>query len=213
MSQPERHQSELEAEHRGKAEPRVYRYVIVHHGGFAPCFDGGLCTLACCKPAIRRTAKLGDWVLGFAPRSRGEARLLYSMRVGRIVDFATYSTDPAYAGRRDNIWRTNGRGGFRHVGPKGLHDDAEAKKRDLGGANVLVADRYWDFGPEGLDLNAAVGADRAHRLWFSGRGHKVNGPLPGDLDSFLAAINERRSQEQARGRAGTHRRQWATRHC
>jgi hypothetical protein len=191
--------------------PRVFRYVVVHNGGFAPCFDHGICTLACCKPAIRRTAKVGEWVLGFAPRRQGEARLLYAMRVAQVIGFASYAVDPTFADRTDNIWQPDGRGGFRHAGSHDLHRTDEARKRDLSGVNVLIADRFWDFGPHGLDLNAAVGSDIARRLWFSGRGHKVSGLVAGDLEALTSAIGGRGSRVGKR--AAKRRSQDSAGHC
>ena len=67
--------------------PRVFRYVLKHDHGFAPCFDDGVCTLGCCKPNIRRSAVVGDWILGFAPRKKGNARLLFVMQVGEVLGF------------------------------------------------------------------------------------------------------------------------------
>ena len=67
--------------------PRVFRYVLNMTTGFAPCFDDGVCTLGCCKPNIRRSAVVGDWILGFAPRKKGNARLLFVMQVGEVLGF------------------------------------------------------------------------------------------------------------------------------
>jgi hypothetical protein len=169
--------------------PKVFRYIVAHNSGFAPCFDAGICSLACCKPNIRRTATVGDWVLGFAPRRQGEARLLYMMRVGTKLDFSSYARDRRFHRRQDNIWHPNAAGGFRRMPARGVHDTPEAKARDLRGRYVLVADKFRDFGTDGLDLCAAVGTDIARRLWYSGRGHKVNGLLPGDLRALLAALD------------------------
>src|SRR5947209_17026129 len=95
--------------------PRVFRYVLVYDTGFAPCYNDGICTLACCKPRIRRSAAVGDWVLGFASRPRGEARLLYAMRTSEVLNFNCYAVDPRFADRWDNIYVPGSRGGFRRV--------------------------------------------------------------------------------------------------
>ncbi|MBC6697349.1 Nmad2 family putative nucleotide modification protein [Hymenobacter puniceus] len=42
----------------------LYSYVLRFDTGDAPNPYGGVCTLAVCKPAIRRTAQIGDWILG-----------------------------------------------------------------------------------------------------------------------------------------------------
>jgi hypothetical protein len=174
----------------GAREPSVYRYVMPHHEGFAPCFDDRTCTLACCKPGIRRTARPGDWVLGFAPRKSGDARLCYAMRVAEVVDFASYAADPRFKDRHDNIWQPDAGGNFRHVASHDIHDTPANRETDLSGRNVLIADSYKDFGKEGLDLRAAVGDDIALRLWYPGRGHKTAGLQPGDLDAFIRMFDE-----------------------
>jgi hypothetical protein len=38
----------------------IFVYVVKHDGGFAPNPFHGFCTLACCKPKIRKGAKEGD---------------------------------------------------------------------------------------------------------------------------------------------------------
>jgi len=35
---------------------KVYSYIVAYDSGFAPNPFHGICTLACCKPTIRRTA-------------------------------------------------------------------------------------------------------------------------------------------------------------
>ena len=42
----------------------MFSYVIEHDLGFAPNPFHGACTLACCKPVIRKRAQLGDYILG-----------------------------------------------------------------------------------------------------------------------------------------------------
>ena len=41
---------------------KLYSYIITRDYGFAPNPYGGMCTLATCKPVIRRKAQIGDWV-------------------------------------------------------------------------------------------------------------------------------------------------------
>ena len=42
----------------------IYSYVLRTDDGAAPNPLWGTCTLTICKPVIRRTAKVGDWVIG-----------------------------------------------------------------------------------------------------------------------------------------------------
>jgi Nucleotide modification associated domain 2 len=53
---------------------KVYSYVIEHDLEFAPNPFHGTCTLACCKPDIRKKAVEGDYILGTGavkPKLRG----------------------------------------------------------------------------------------------------------------------------------------------
>ena len=59
---------------------RLFTYIIVHDTGFAPNPFWRYCTLACCKPVIRRTAAKGDWIVGISPKNSGN-RLIYAMKV------------------------------------------------------------------------------------------------------------------------------------
>ena len=43
---------------------RLYSYVLRFDDGAAPNPFWQTCTLAICKPAIRRTSRIGDWVIG-----------------------------------------------------------------------------------------------------------------------------------------------------
>ncbi len=47
---------------------RLFSYTIPIDGA-APNPFHGMCSLAICKPAIRRTASSGDWIVGLGPRN------------------------------------------------------------------------------------------------------------------------------------------------
>ena len=56
---------------------RLFTYVIPNDAGFAPNSFHGVLTLNCCKPDIRRTARVGDWVAAnTAANSPADRRLL-----------------------------------------------------------------------------------------------------------------------------------------
>jgi hypothetical protein len=78
---------------------RIYAYVLKVDSGFAPNPFHGWCTLACCKPAIRRTARRGDWVVGITPRAQGN-RIAYAMRVDESLTFEECWSDPRFRAKR-----------------------------------------------------------------------------------------------------------------
>ncbi len=63
----------------------LFSYCIPYDDGAAPNPFWGLCTLAICKPGIRRVAKEGDWVVGTgsvnSPAGDASGKVVYAMRV------------------------------------------------------------------------------------------------------------------------------------
>ncbi|NUB13138.1 hypothetical protein GAY28_10670 [Azospirillum brasilense] len=172
-----------------KRAPRAYRYVVRYNDGFAPCFEAGYCTLACCKPKIRCTAAVGDWVFGFAPRSGGRPMLLYAMQIAEPLSFAQFAQDPRFQGRRDNIYRATESGYCWTRNRWNDHDDPALQRKDIAGRQVLVADRWWHFGPTGVDLSVMLDPAIAGRLWYRTQGHKFRGLAPGDLEAVVAFLD------------------------
>ena len=52
-------------------QPDLFSYTVDTDSGFAPNPFGGICTLACCKPKIRQSANVQDWVIGTTPSPKG----------------------------------------------------------------------------------------------------------------------------------------------
>ncbi|MCL4526309.1 MAG: hypothetical protein M1492_07420 [Gammaproteobacteria bacterium] len=148
---------------------RIHSYVVRYDSGFAPNPFYGYCTLATCKPNIRRSAGIGDWVVGSGSNDRTVRRgghLVYAMRVTEAMTFDEYSVDPRFEYKKpyrngsrkqscgDNIysraapgaaWRQ--RDSF-HSRPNGaLNPDHVA--RDTGVNRVLISDDFLYFGGEG----------------------------------------------------------------
>lgn len=136
-------------------EPRIFRYIVRYDAGTAPNPYDGHCTLSICKPRIRRTARVGDWIVGFRSRRRGE--VIYAMQVGESITFADYWRDARFRSRRpdemdvptDNIYRpvqSHGETANDYEWVKNNVHGLEAKTKDLSGQRALVANRFWYFG-------------------------------------------------------------------
>jgi len=162
---------------------QVFSYVVVHDTGFSPNPFHGFLTLACCKPQIRKTAGVGDIIVGMSSRSE---RIIYATQVAEAISFDEYWADPRFLDRRpimnspeivfragDNIYEPIA-GGHRqlpsfHSNPDGS-EDAGLKQTDLSANRVLVGERFTYWGrsgpalPEEL-LFLAVG--RGHRCKFT----------------------------------------------
>src|ERR1700722_9311751 len=80
---------------------RVYIYVVTRDFGFAPNPFHGCCTLAACKPQIRKKARVDDWVIGMGgSRLKAIGRCVYEMRVTATLSFNDYWAIEEYFDKR-----------------------------------------------------------------------------------------------------------------
>ncbi len=83
---------------------RLFSYVVARDYGFAPNPFYGVCTLATCKPDIRKVASVGDWVIGTGSSRRNKRGfLVYAMRVTEIMTFNEYWEDERFYRKRPNL--------------------------------------------------------------------------------------------------------------
>lgn len=141
---------------------RVFSYLVSRDWGFAPNPFYGFCTLACCKPTIRRVAKVGDLIIGCGTKkNEQEGRLIFAMRVTEKMTFAEYWNDPRFRRKRpilgksklafygDNIYRPTAAGFEQLHSHHSLADgsvNAHNRDKDTGSNNVLVSEEYVYFG-------------------------------------------------------------------
>lgn len=66
-------------------------YVVDRDYGFAPNPFHGYCTLATCKPRIRKVARVEDWVIGMGgSRLKATGRCIFAMRVTEKLTYNDY---------------------------------------------------------------------------------------------------------------------------
>ena len=175
---------------------KIYSYVVTHDTGFSPNPFWGCCTLADCKPAIRRTANIGYWVVGLSPKSDGN-RIVYAMQIEKIVSFAYYYCDSRFAPKipdystgkivnkcGDNIYRPLPNGDcqqLQSMHSNGTNENPKTKTHALGGKNVLIANTFYYFGSRPLDLPKKLNDLKV------GRAHKCRFP-PDVVSAFTAFI-------------------------
>lgn len=138
--------------------------------GFAPNPFWGFLTLACCKPDIRRKAKVGDWIVGLTPKALGN-RIVYCMRVDERMTFDDYWSDQRFWQKRprqgsevrdrrgDNIYEPLPGDGFRQLPSmhsNGARENEGNKEHDLKGVQVLVSETFAYFGSRALPLPPAL---------------------------------------------------------
>jgi hypothetical protein len=111
---------------------KLSTYIVRADSGFSPNPFGRYCTLACCKPTVRRCTESGDVIVGSGSAGSGlSGKLIYAMRVLEVLPYQDYwerypskrpsSRTPA-SKRGDNIWHKDRAGVWRGV-RGALHDD------------------------------------------------------------------------------------------
>ncbi len=168
---------------------RFHTYVVQHDHGFAPNPFGTACTLACCKPVIRRYASVGEYVVGTGSAARNRrmhARLVYWMKIDEIITYDEYwqrnefrSKKPYMRGSLrqrygDNIYKPKSGGGYSQL--DSFHSEVNGKlskpnlKRDTGRTNrVLIGREYTYWGRSGPQIPKQL-----HDFVMSGQGHKAH---------------------------------------
>lgn len=76
----------------------LFSYIVAFDYGFAPNPFFGACTLATCKPAIRRSSQPGDWIVGTGAKGRYgyQGRLIFAMIVDEVLSLNGYWDDPRF---------------------------------------------------------------------------------------------------------------------
>lgn len=153
----------------------LFAYAITRDFGFAPNPFHGVCTLATCKPGIRKSAKVGDWVMGIGGSSlkAQKRKCVLLMKVTEKMGFQEYWDDNRFSLKRpsrngsrvqmlgDNIYHQDETGNWiqedsHHSNPDGSthHDNLN---RDTGSTDqVLISNFYLYLGENALtiDLNS-----------------------------------------------------------
>jgi hypothetical protein len=162
-----------------------YLYVVDRDFGFAPNPFHGVCTLATCKPQIRKLAAIGDWILGLGGgRHKATGRLIFAMQVRDAISFDAYWDDEAYVDKRpirngslrslvgDNVYHTVNdvwqQEDSHHSNPDGtinLHN----LRHDTGVNRVLVSGLFFYFGRNAPEIPADILTDLKYR---NGRGYR-----------------------------------------
>jgi hypothetical protein len=139
-------------------------YVVARDFGFAPNPFHSVCTLATCKPVIRRTARVGDWIVGMGgTKLNAVDRCIFAMQVTDAMSFSEYWFDPVYFDKRpvrngsrkmmlgDNIYyRQSGTGKWlqadsHHSQPDGSPDPHNVE-RDTSTDRILISRHFFYFG-------------------------------------------------------------------
>lgn len=151
-----------------------YSYVITRDYGFAPNPFGAYCTLATCKPRIRKMAGIGSWIVGCSSRSNGgQSRMVvYAMQVAEAMAFQEYWNDSRFEYKKprfngslaqaygDNIYHKTPNGVWLQENSHHSLDDGSTNilnlNRDTSVDRVLVATLFYYFGGQAISLPRAL---------------------------------------------------------
>jgi len=168
---------------------RLHSYIVRYDSGFAPNPFFGYCTLATCKPDIRRSANVGDWVIGTGSANsavRRGGRLVYAMHVVGCLTFQQYWNDERFQKKKPVLSRSRmhacGDNIYRRYNGKwhqlnSFHSDADGTEnerhieRDTSVDRILYSNDFVYFGGEGPKIPAIF--RRGKDICVSGRGRKV----------------------------------------
>jgi hypothetical protein len=160
---------------------RLYTYCIPVDDGAAPNPFWEICTLNICKPAIRRTANIGDWIVGTGSSSYGfDNKVVYAMKVTDKKTMEDYDAWTA-ANCQNKIPKINSHDWQEKLGdsiydfsenpPKirtGVHNEGN-RDCDLSGGFALLSTNFFYFGGKPIDLPPEL-----LPIVRQGRGHRVH---------------------------------------
>ncbi|TKG89252.1 hypothetical protein EYV94_26020 [Puteibacter caeruleilacunae] len=146
-----------------------YSYVVARDFGFAPNPFGRYCTLATCKPRIRKNADIGSWIFGITPRDKGAGnKLVFAMKVTQKMTFNEYWESPDFQYKKpvlngslkqmygDNIYHKDDNGNWfqadSHHSKEGGEINKENLNRDTKGEFVLISDCFYYFGASCINI-------------------------------------------------------------
>ena len=170
----------------------LYVYVISLDFGFAPNPFHGFCTLATCKPFIRKGAKVGDWILGVGGANLQkygvQHKCILLMKVTEKMRTQHYWQDPCFSrkkpARNGSLKQMNGDNIYhKNVDEQWVQEDSHHSRedgslnqdnldRDIQSHNtdfVLISEHFFYFGSEAVSVNLeSIG-------YRNGIGHKKIG--------------------------------------
>lgn len=148
---------------------KYYTYKVARDYGFAPNPFGGICTLATCKPGIRRHADVGSWIIGTGTKKYGlEGRLIFAMEVAEKVTFDEYWNDSRFQFKKpifngslkqtygDNIYHRVSETDWHQENSHHSFEDGKTNflnlDRDTSSDNVLISSNFYYFGKENIEI-------------------------------------------------------------
>lgn len=146
-----------------------FSYKIEHDFGLAPNPFGGYCTIAVCRPTIRKNKDLkkGDWIIGTGSVKLGNLyHLIFAMQFEEKLTFNEYWEDSRFQYKKpilngslvqlygDNFYHQDEQGNW--IQEDSAHSFSDGKpnpghiKKDIGGKYVLISKTFYYFGENSI---------------------------------------------------------------
>ncbi len=170
---------------------KLFSYVVARDYGFAPNPFYEVCTLATCKPKIRKTANIGDWIIGTgSAKNNKTGTLVYAMNVKKILTYNQYWDSPEFDNKKpiltsskkqafgDNIYFKSS-DAWTQANSHHSYKDGSANEyniqNDTKTDRVLIGYNYVYFGKNAIEIperfknhnNEDICAKRGHKCKFS----------------------------------------------
>lgn len=147
--------------------------MIARDFGFAPNPFFGTCTLATCKPDVRKSAKINDWVLGVAGRKLDRniyRHCILLMKVTEKLNFQQYWEDERFELKKpcrngslmkmvgDNIYHKDPLNKWQqedshHSMPDGTTNTTNLNRDTSRCEQVLVSNKFFYFGKKAIQID------------------------------------------------------------
>jgi hypothetical protein len=166
---------------------KLYTYCIPYDNGSAPNPYWGICTLVICKPVIRRTAQIGDWIVATGSKndhSLGNIsdKIVYAMKVTDKKTMRKYDEyckenlkekipdmiSGDFKKRRGDCIYDYSSGNEKPLQRKSVHNKDNVPT-DLGGEYALLSNHFYYFGSEPVEM-----PEQFKEIIHNQQGHKSN---------------------------------------
>lgn len=125
----------------------IYSYLLVTDNGSAPCIQENILSLAICKPKIRKTANIGDYIIAFTSKSMKvsqEPKIIYIAKITNKLLLNNYYIN--FKNRKDCIYNNK-----LILIKNDFHNICNVKK-DINGKYVLLSNEFIYFGKNFIDV-------------------------------------------------------------
>ena len=146
----------------------LFVYVVARDFGFAPNPFNGYCTLATCKPGIRNSASVGDWIMGVGgSRLNAAGKCIFLMKISEKLTFGQYWNSLRFESkkvcRNGSRLRMVGDNIYHKENEKWIQEDSHHSKpdgspnqvnidRDTKSDKVLISNHFYYFGEAAIDV-------------------------------------------------------------